>query len=767
MTEWEPATEAEVAMRDALREGDQEQYFRILSRAELLLPVSADALAGRTPMGWGTWTTSGRTHVLAFTSSVALRACLADNAGSARRIAFHDLAAAWPHLEWWLAVNPGLPVEGYLPAWFVAQLARGDVRLPGRAASNRPREHAEAGARARATVTVPGTPLPPQAGVSMPTAAPPNVPAAAAPPPGVPAAAPYASAPAGDASYAHAQAASGAPPAGSPVHPSPTSFIGAQGSAPGPIPAQMAAGESVPGLAPPAAAPAGASTVAPTPTASGLPRRVPAPPPPPGAPPPSMAPRPPMPSPTPGPSPIPPHTGPIPPQVSAAPPQTGPMSPPVSAVPSQAGPVMAAGPAASPTVAPDPVQSSGGVLAGEIVSDWGPPVVPGRPVAPAASAPPVPAPFAPPAPPPAHVPPPAYAPEAHVPQAHLPQAPVPPPAPVRVPQTNAPPPVPAASARPSAHPASSAAAATDFVPVNEVEKNLLAAAGDGSTDSFLSTLLLATVLVPVSPVSADGTRPGEPGFAWLTETLDGEPFIVVFTSVERLRDHLGETIETIDVKFTKLIKAWPDPGWSFAINPSTPVGAKLPGAQIIALASWADEVGLSANTDDEPGPAAVVPHDSDHLTVMQKTLPPSQVAYYLERGYDRVSGFVHRAAEMAHLTSPAALYAALGTAPAGATHNEAYVLRWPAHRPTLYRIPYGGPDEPAMRAMEGWVIERPPFRGNGFAPGESGGVIAEFKVDSVRLPHGAQLWRIGADGTEKLIALLDTDAPTWRRVGEH
>jgi hypothetical protein len=44
-------------------------------------------------------------------------------------------------------------------------------------------------------------------------------------------------------------------------------------------------------------------------------------------------------------------------------------------------------------------------------------------------------------------------------------------------------------------------------------------------------------------------------------------------------------------------------------------------------------------------------------------------------------------------------------------------------------------------------------------------VIAEFKVDSVRLPHGAQLCRIGADGTEVLIAVLDSDALTWRRVG--
>src|SRR5690606_17478214 len=157
-------------------------------------------------------------------------------------------------------------------------------------------------------------------------------------------------------------------------------------------------------------------------------------------------------------------------------------------------------------------------------------------------------------------------------------------------------------------------------------------------------------------------------------------------------------------------------------------------------------------------------------TVMQKAIAPEQLDYYLERGYDRVAGFVHRAAEVAHLTTPAMLYAALGLnyvgSPFARDAEEAYVLRWPAYRPSLYRIPYGGPDEQAMRAMEGWVIEQAPFRGNGFAPGDSGDVIAEFKVDSVRLPHGAQLYRIRSDGTEQLVATLDSDGPVWRQVGE-
>ena len=122
---------------------------------------------------------------------------------------------------------------------------------------------------------------------------------------------------------------------------------------------------------------------------------------------------------------------------------------------------------------------------------------------------------------------------------------------------------------------------------------------------------------------------------------------------------------------------------------------------------------------------------------------------------------------MAHLRTPEELIAALGlryeSSPFAEVKDEIYVLRWAAYRHSLYRSPYGGRSEAAMAAMEGWVIERAPFRGNGFAPADSGDVIAEFKVDSVRLPHGAQLWRLRADGSSQLVATLDADGPTWRR----
>lgn len=812
MTGWEPATEAEIAMRDALRAGDQEQYFRILARTELLLPVSADALAGRAPMGWGTWTTSGRTHVLAFTSSEALRACLAEHAGSARRLPYHELAAGWPNLEWWLAVNPGLPIEGYLPAWFVAQLARGDTRLPGRgraeASSARasaavPTQPAEGGPGAYAAQAASG---PAWSGAQGYVAANPPTPSSpASPPPGPSYPAPSPSYPPPGSSYPPPNPSYPPPnPSPGPSYPS-ESDVPAGATASGlprrPTAPVMPGHGTAPPVSPYSAPPTGLGYPAPSSPAT------------PASAPPAAA----VPPPVPPAPPVPPVSSapPVPP-LSSAPP-----GPPVS--PYSAPPAGATGPGGNAGALPrrpvpafgQPEPAAVGGFAGFAV-----PAAAAPPPAPPVPSPAAPAP--PPAPPAAPEPSPAVSARPGPAQpgggsslaaafgarsstaerapgrpafGGQPQvAGVPTGVPTGVaPDLERPAPAPApgwSAGGPGTGPGggftAQPVADPSFVPANEVEEALLSAAGEGSTDSFLSTLLLAKVLLPVPADAPQGALPGEDKFAWRTETIDSEQYVVVFTSEQRLRAHLTDPVDTTSVKFAQLIRAWPDPTWSFAVNPGTPVGATLPGAQILALANWAAEVGLGADSDleDEAEPPvemaapaappeavqAAAPDGAKQPTVMQKVVPPAQVDYYLERGYDRVSGFVHRASEVAHLGTPAKLAAALGLrytgSPFAADAGEVYVLRWPAYRPSLYRIPYGGQTEAAMRAMEGWVIERPPFRGNGFAPGDSSDVVAEFKVDSARLPHGAQLWLLSADGTETLVAVLDADRPVWRRVGE-
>ncbi|WP_435055373.1 SseB family protein [Micromonospora aurantiaca (nom. illeg.)] len=1063
MTGWEPATEAEVAMRDALRAQDQQQYFRALTRVDLLLPVANGPTAG-----WGTWTSGGRTHVLAFTSVAALRASLGENAGPTRRVPYPDLAAGWPNPEWWLAVNPGLPIEGYLPAWYVAQLSRGDVRLPGRTMGARARlervENATRGARNAvpeaaprpAAVPVPPaavTPAPvpsaavPPAAVPPPLVPPPAVPPPAVPPPVVPTVAgapgrderlmktdepptvpmraasvlgrrmptvpPRRRAPDGDVpsrtapgTESDADALDGwltdlrrrpdepdpfttapaapvdeppdasAPPPSrsffepssggrsarrpSPLDPSrragdratpPTRFAGGQPfprrrplNEPvreGPTHAFAARPDEPPVPRPDEATQAFRPTRPPEDSTEALPRRHAGP-----------ADAGPAAATQAGPA-VAAHAGPatadgwgatpggtedettrwetidepaeeLPPSIAE--PVSAPPAPrrdftpiviegtvieardltepallwsaqpagPVRAEPAEGAATPWAGttdptmplsvdpPVADDTVnltEPTPARTGATAatdrstppdeptvsLASEsepTTSLFEPPTPAGEATAPlfasssASSAEPTvslfdrvstestaplagrdgaeptvslfdpapteqtaplfdrapaeptvslfdpvpsesttslsdPAPDDPTAPltsPPAEPtaslsdPVPAEQPTVSLFEPATGDEPVTtslfaPGEPTVALSTQAPDTAgPAASETTDEQPSGDGSAA-EFVPANDVEEDLLAAAGSGSTDGFLTTLLLARVLLPVAPDSATGSRPGDPGFVWHADQVDGGRCVSVYTSPERLAEHTEGQIETVRVKFVQLIRRWPDVAWSFRVNPGSPVGATYPGEQVLALANWAAEVGLG----DDPEPAAAPQSaerqrpeapttTADRPVTMQKAIAASQLAYYLERGYDRVSGFVHRAGELAHLRTPAELYRALGLghpgSPFSPDDDEIYLLRWPAYRPSLYRIPYGGPNEAAMRAMEGWVIERSPFRGNGFAPGESSDVIAEFKVDSARLPHGAELWRVGADGDSRLVAVLDTDELLWRKAGE-
>jgi hypothetical protein len=1096
VSEWQPATDAEVAMRDALRTDDQESYFRILSGVDLLLPVSAEALAGNAPLGWGTWSTGGRTHVLAFTSTTSLQACLADYTGSARRVPYAELANTWPNLEWWLAVNPGLPIEGYLPAWFVAQLSRGDLRLPTRGPGREKSQpnriddlHSALAAKAvtgppddaatgpqglgqpglgQPGVGQPGYPQPaaaaygppggatsagypqqpgypqfgPQpssglpggygqpggyptpgsgapsgypesAGYPQPAGAPnayaspsgapsgypqpgsgqpggypqPGSPAAPGyPQPGSPGPSGYpqpnsappagnlepgsaglsgypqrSSAPPGGYSQPGGAGSPGYPPpgsappggyqqpggvgsagypqpggagsagypqpggagsagypqpggAGSAGYPQPGSAspsghpgLGSAGPAGYPQPgapplsplreapagyAQAAAAGQPPGFSAPAdarSAPVKPEQVGPgglplrTPGAvlpSGLPSRTP-------TPAPDAVPQPAAPAvpsayrspsvpleagPTGGwpvvrpddnqrggqPHPNNPlpvrtpmaNTPPVPEHLLLPDADEAPVDPRWAAIranqnpPVEAGRGFPQGPASPQAAAAQRLDAaaqrtdaaeqrtdaaaqraaaaqlgrppSGGEARpaerpagpGELAPGFGGPL-PRRQAASAADAAPMtsfPA-FRSPAER-AAMPadsaerggtpagsaerggtPAGSAERGGTPAGSAERAGMTPGLAERAATTSesarsgaVPPAVPGAGSTdrpvgvPSGPPAD-AVPEVSFDAANAVERDLFEAADGGSTDQFLSTLLLATVLVPVAHHSRPGSAPGESGFAFRTEQIDGEQFLVVFTSRDRLGEHFAEPTRTVSVRFYELIRNWPDPAWSFAVNPNTPVGAKYPGPQVIALANWATEAGLGAEPIEQPAvdPHAPVPapepasDDAQHATVMQKTLPPEQVDYYLERGYDRVAGFVHRATEVEHLRTPAELFGALGLTYEGSPHlpdaKEAYVLRWPAYRPSLYRIPYGGQNEQAARAMDGWVIERPPFRGNGFAPGEGRDVVAEFKVDSVRLPHGAQLWRVETDGKEHMVAIFDNDGPHWRRVG--
>jgi hypothetical protein len=313
-----------------------------------------------------------------------------------------------------------------------------------------------------------------------------------------------------------------------------------------------------------------------------------------------------------------------------------------------------------------------------------------------------------------------------------------------------------------------------YPPANDTERDLIEAHRNGNSDRVLSTLLLAKVLIPGYSADPDD---------WPVEEIDGGRYLVAFTSMERLAARSEATPpEPPARRFTSVIAKWPSEDIGFALNPGTPMGRLLGGSEVRGLARSAAEFGLIDDLDGPdsestqlvtpPRPAARPAHTSppsDQPQLMQRTIAAAQVSMYLERGYDRVCGFVHRASELSHLSKPIELYRALGLlysgSPFRADDADVYVLRWPAHLLTLYRIPFGGQTEEALQAMQGWMIERAPFRGNGFAPSETNDVVAEFKIDSTRLPHGAQLWRLNSEGIETLVALFDADSTRWRKIG--
>jgi hypothetical protein len=153
---------------------------------------------------------------------------------------------------------------------------------------------------------------------------------------------------------------------------------------------------------------------------------------------------------------------------------------------------------------------------------------------------------------------------------------------------------------------------------------------------------------------------------------------------------------------------------------------------------------------------------------MQKVVQHQHVNHYLENAYDQVAGYVHRVQDVLRLDTPERLVRGLGLTYEGSPFSDRdeaiHVIRWPVVKSALYRPPYGGQDEAAMRkSPEGWVIEKPPFLGTGYAPGEAA-AVPEFKIDSQRLPHGSEMYRVDRSGAQTFVAFFDADHRQWIKV---
>jgi hypothetical protein len=765
---WEPANQLEHQLRDALRDGDQDAYFAQVRAAELFVPLAPEeaeaVLADSSAFNWPTATREGRTHVLAYTSAEAGRACLGPTYQHFFRMTLADMARQWPDQEWWLALNSGLPIEGYLPAWFIGQLTAGIAPIPGESS---PQDAS--------------TPPPIQ---EQPVHEPPL------------------HEPVAHEQVAHEQAGDGhdVQPAEVTVRePEFAQHLRTHEAAPPrhglpgePVPyASETRLDGIPPVPPRDPAEADAAPVGPPPA--------------------------PVPEPAPPQEAVQGQTQEIPLPMGAPPPD-GPFEVDESPL------VLHITPDAVFTPLDDEERSlyeaaSRGdrkeflrTLLG-VRQIWVPIVeggdlmlAPGRPgfqwyVDDSSGRPVVP----------------LYTGPSRMKDAMGGHPFVlsdlakvlrfwPDPSLELVINGGTPIGASIAGDRVTAMAAqvdadAAARLATDFPAQSDAERQMFDVRTD--PDMVVKVLLDATVFLPVwsrTPPAVQ-TRPGDPSFPWSAVPVRGRPSVLAFTSFDWMKAAVGTTGFVMPT-FAELIAGWPDHDWSVSVNPGTPIELMLSGEQIRTLAASladrvtdrvaedmppprvpdggppqpvAEPVGIPGRTEAPVEAGVPAAREADGATadpppgpwaIMQKVVPHDQVGWYLEQAYDRVAGFVYRVQDVVELNTPRLLSESLGLvregSPFSADDGTIHVIRWPAYRSGLYRVPFGGQSDDALRMWgdSGWVVEPAPFGGDGFAPG-SAGTIREYKVDSMRLPHGSEMYAIGSDGSERFVARYDADRQSW------
>jgi len=285
-------------------------------------------------------------------------------------------------------------------------------------------------------------------------------------------------------------------------------------------------------------------------------------------------------------------------------------------------------------------------------------------------------------------------------------------------------------------------------PTGPFEEQLWAAYQAEESGACLALLRTTELALPISAEAAAGDEPPR----WATAAREDGTWLMAYTSVESMQTGTdGQATHCRISSLVELAAGWPDPQWGLAVNPGMPMQILLESRTIARVAA----PGMALEQLMSPGQSP---------PLVQKLLPPAEMAVRFARRDNRVSGYVHMLADVKHIGSPNVLLDALGrTAEEGELLDEegsAFVLRWPAIGPDLYRSPYGGTTEIARAAMDGWVIEEPPFIGTGFVPNIDQ-VIREFKVDGIGLPHRSEVVEISIEGNESRRAVWDGDRGTW------
>ncbi|TMR03037.1 SseB family protein [Actinomadura soli] len=334
--------------------------------------------------------------------------------------------------------------------------------------------------------------------------------------------------------------------------------------------------------------------------------------------------------------------------------------------------------------------------------------------------------------------------------------------------------IPLAVPEPESHPEVHPAGPSD----SGLETALAEARERGDQHGYLNLLARAVLYLP----APGGAGASDHQFA--TARFGGGTFVLAFTSPEAMNHSLqGQAAHHREASLAELSRGWPHPDWQLAINPGLPSASYLDAnalfepdgparAEPVPGDAVAARTAPSPPESPSPSPAeprepSGVPEGSEtptsppvaprpreaasstgrrgpadggpQVVIMQKAVRPEHVRHYLDGGYDLVAGYVHRVQDVAEPATPAALIRGLGLVYEGSPFTpddeEIFVIRWPAVKPSLFPGPL-------------------------HAPGDGPG-IPEFKIESQRLPHGAELYRLVVAGTESPVASYDADLRRW------
>ena len=152
--------------------------------------------------------------------------------------------------------------------------------------------------------------------------------------------------------------------------------------------------------------------------------------------------------------------------------------------------------------------------------------------------------------------------------------------------------------------------------------------------------------------------------------------------------------------------------------------------------------------------------------VLQQVLPPVLSSAY-RSGFGQLEGYVVRAADVVDARSPFEVIEAFGYGGVAGAYSpdgdHVDVLRFAVAPLSRLETAYGS-DDPTRASSEGTIVDKPPFRGNGFTA-STRLIVPQWRLSRDRVAPGSELHRLHRDGRDELLGVYRDVGTGWDGPG--